>query len=139
MAYITLDEYEALYGPFPLGADAFPAYAQQASDLLDSVTRYAIMREGFTSLPLFVQELVQKAAAAQVLYFTQNGGIEAVMSGQAGRGFSVGKVRLDGASSGGSGAGVAASLVSPAVRALLEQTGLMERSVQCLDQFPLCF
>ncbi len=132
MAYITYDEYVAIYGQNITEAD-FPMYAENASDLIDAVTRYQIVQcGGISALPPLVQKLVKKAASAQVLYFVQNG-LDTVMSGQTGQGFTVGKVSIGGASSGSGGQTAAQLMISPAVGVLLEQTGLMERSVPCLD------
>ena len=132
MAYITYDEYVAIYGQNITEVD-FPMYAENASDLIDAVTRYQIVQcGGISALPPLVHELVKKAAAAQVLYFVQNG-LDTVMSGQTGQGFTVGKVSIGGASSGSGGQTAAQLMISPAVGVLLEQTGLMERSVPCLD------
>ena len=132
MAYITYDEYVAIYGQNVAESD-FPMYAENASDLIDAVTRYQIVQcGGISALPPLVQNLVKKAAAAQVLYFVQNG-LDTVMSGQTGQGFTVGKVSIGGAFSGSGGQTAAQLMISPAVGVLLEQTGLMERSVPCLD------
>lgn len=132
MAYITYDEYAAIYGQNITEVD-FPMYAENASDLIDAVTRYQIVQcGGISALPPLVQKLVKKAASAQVLYFVQNG-LDTVMSGQTGQGFTVGKVSIGGASSGSGGQTAAQLMISPAVGVLLEQTGLMERSVPCLD------
>ena len=132
MAYITYDEYVAIYGQNITEVD-FPMYAENASDLIDAVTRYQIVQcGGISALPPLVQNLVKKAAAAQVLYFVQNG-LDTVMSGQTGQGFTVGKVSIGGAFSGSGGQTAAQLMISPAVGVLLEQTGLMERSVPCLD------
>lgn len=132
MAYITYDEYVAIYGQNITESD-FPMYAENASDLIDAVTRYRIVQcGGISALPPLVQKLVKKAAAAQVLYFVQNG-LDTVMSGQSGQGFTVGKVSVSGSSSGAGGQTATQLMISPAVSVLLEQTGLMERSVPCLD------
>ena len=89
MAYITYDEYVAIYGQNITEAD-FPMYAENASDLIDAVTRYQIVQcGGISALPPLVQKLVKKAASAQVLYFVQNGP-DTVRSGQTGQGFTVG-------------------------------------------------
>ena len=132
MPYITYEYSVALYGQNITEAD-FPMYAENASDLIDAVTRYQIVQcGGISALPPLVQKLVKKAASAQVLYFVQNG-LDTVMSGQTGQGFTVGKVSIGGASSGSGGQTAAQLMISPAVGVLLEQTGLMERSVPCLD------
>lgn len=132
MAYITYEQYTALYGAPPITETEFPMYATTASDIIDNITQYRIVEGGLSALPALVQMLVQKAAAAQVLYLTQNG-LETVVSGQTGQGFTVGKVSVDG---GNTGSLTAAQLmVCPMAKAYLEQTGLMERSVPCFDRF----
>lgn len=133
MAYITYEQYTQLYGTPPITEAEFPVHATTASDIIDSITQYRIERAGGVSaLPAGLQTLVQKAAAAQVLYLTQNG-LETVVSGQTGQGFTVGKVSVDGGNSGGLTA--AQLTVCPMAKMYLEQTGLMERSVPCFDQF----
>ena len=133
MAYITYEQYTQLYGTPPITEAEFPMYATTASDIIDSITQYRIERAGgISALPAGLQTLVQKAAAAQVLYLAQNG-LEAVVSGQTGQGFTVGKVSVDGGNSGGLTA--AQLTVCPMAKMYLEQTGLMERSVPCFDQF----
>ena len=138
MAYITYDEYVTYYGTPPVQESDFTVYAEQASDLIDVLTEYRIMRGGLSALPDLVQKLVKKATAAQVLYFIQNGGVESVESGQTGQGFSVGKVRVDGDSRyrAQNISKRGALMISPMARALLEQTGLMERVVACYDRYP---
>ena len=133
MAYITYEQYTKLYGTPPITEAECPMYATTASDIIDSITQYRIERAGgISALPAGLQALVQKAAAAQVLYLTQNG-LETVVSGQTGQGFTVGKVSVDGGNSGGLTA--AQLTVCPMAKMYLEQTGLMERSVPCFDQF----
>lgn len=133
MAYITYEQYTQLYGTPPITEAEFSMYATTASDIIDSITQYRIERAGgISALPAGLQALVQKAAAAQVLYLTQNG-LETVVSGQTGQGFTVGKVSVDGGNSGGLTA--AQLTVCPMAKMYLEQTGLMERSVPCFDQF----
>ena len=94
MAYITYQQYLDLYGTCPISEEEFPVYAGLASDMIDSITRYRIVEGGgISALPSILQTLVQKAAAAQVLYFTQIG-LETVLTGQAGQSFTVGKRRI---------------------------------------------
>ena len=136
MAYITYQQYLDLYGTCPISEEEFPVYAGLASDMIDSITRYRIVEGGgISALPSILQTLVQKAAAAQVLYFTQVG-LETALTGQAGQSFTVGKVSVSGgALSNGTLTG-AQLMVSPQARALLEQTGLMYRGVHvCSDRF----
>ena len=116
-------------------------YAGIASDVIDNATQYRIIQGGgITALPVWMQTLVQKAAAAQVLYFTQVG-LETVLTGQAGQSFTVGKVSVNGgglANQANKKAG--ALLVCPLALAYLEQTQLMERRVDvCYPQYPMPF
>ena len=136
MAYITIKEYVELYGQPAISEADFPVYAGQASDLIDSITQYRIIRAGgLSTFPPLVQQLVTKATAAQVLYFIQNGRIETVLSGQTGAGYTVGKVHVDGAGASGGAQTAAQMMISPLAVTLLEQTGLMGRRIRCLDPF----
>lgn len=137
MAYITYEQYIAIYGSSPVSEDEFPVYAGLASDLIDSITQYRIERGGgISALPPYMQTLIKKAAAAQVLYFTQVG-LETALTGQAGQSFTVGKVSVSGGALAGNGnAKAGVTMISPFVVSLLEQTPLMERGVYvCSDQF----
>ena len=91
MAYITYQQYIEIYGTCPISEEEFPMYAGLASDMIDSITQYRIVKGGgISALPVMMQMLVKKAAAAQVLYFTQLG-LETVLTGQTGQSFTVGK------------------------------------------------
>lgn len=132
MAYITYEQYTELYGIPAFNSAEFMQYATLASDLIDSVTRHRIEKAGgIAALPPIVQSLVEKATAAQILYFQQLG-LDAVMSGQTGAGFTVGKVHVDGSK----GSETAAQMsISPLVKVYLEQSGLMGRGIPCLDPY----
>lgn len=136
MAYITYEQYLDYYGTCPISEDVFPVYAGAASDLIDAITEYRLVQGGgFAALPSLVQTLVQKAAAAQVLYFTQLG-LETVLTGQAGQSFTVGKVSVSGGSLANANMTAGQLMISPTTKALLEQTGLMYRGVVVYsDQF----
>lgn len=136
MAYITYQQYIDLYGTCPITEEEFPVYAGLASDLVDSITRYRIAQGGGVSaLPISAQELVQKATAAQVLYFTQVG-LETVLTGQAGQSFTVGKVSVSGGALSSANAKAGALMISPLTVAMLEQTPLMGRGVPvCSDRY----
>lgn len=95
MAYITYQQYLDLYGTCPISEEEFPVYAGLASDMIDSITRYRIVEGGgISALPSILQTLVQKAAAAQVLYTNRTGNrtdrpSRPVFYG--GKGFSIGR------------------------------------------------
>ena len=129
MAYITYEQYQAIYGTPPISEDEFSVYATQASDVIDSITQYRIHeRGGITALSPCIQALVQKATAAQVLYFVEVG-LGTVLTGQTGQSFTVGKVSVSGGGLSSGNANGAQLMISPLSRALLEQTGLMYRGV----------
>ena len=137
MAYITYQQYIDYYGTCPLTEQEFPVYADLASDTIDNATQYRIVQGGgISALPVLVQTLVQKAAAAQVLYFIQVG-LETVLTGQAGQSFTVGKVSVNGgglANQANKKAGVL--MICPLALSYLEQTKLMERRVDvCYPQY----
>ena len=130
MAYITYQEYINIYGNCPISEDDFPVYAGLASDLIDGITQYRIVQGGgIAALPSLVQTLVEKATAAQILYFTQLG-LETVLSGQVGQSFTVGKVSVSGGGLANANSTSAQLMISPAAKALLEQSGLMYRGVR---------
>ena len=137
MAYITYEQYIKIYGASPVSEDDFPVYAGLASDLIDSITQYRIVKGGgLSALSSWMQELVQKAAAAQVLYFSQIG-LETVLTGQTGQSFTVGKVSVSGGGlSAATNSTPATLMINPLVVSLLEQTPLMERGVNvCSDRY----
>lgn len=140
MAYITYDEYIAIYGACPITEEQFPVYAGLASDIIDSATQYRIEGlGGLSALPQSLQTLVQKACAAQVLYL-QTIGLETVLTGQTGQGFTVGKVSVNGGALSSGGLTAGQLMFSPSARALLEQTPLMERRVPvCSHLFHLFY
>lgn len=135
MAYISYEQFISIYGEQQISEEDFPVYAGLASDIVDNITRYRIIQGGgISALPPFLQEIVQKATAAQIMYFTQIG-LETVLTGQAGQSFTVGKVSVSGGAL-SAGTKAAKLLVSPMTLAMLEQTSLMERSVHvCSDRF----
>lgn len=129
MAYVTYEQYVAIYGTCPISEQQFPFVAGIASDLIDGITQYRIEKGGgIAAFPPFVQTLIQKAAAAQVLYFSQIG-LETALTGQTGQSFTVGKVSVNGGALSGSNGTPGSLMISPQARALLEQTGLMRRGV----------
>ena len=136
MAYITYQQYLDIYGTCPISEKEFPVYAGLSSDLIDSITQYKIVKGGgISALPDFIQLIIQKATAAQVLYYIQLG-LETVLTGQVGQSFTVGKVSVSGGALSAPATKPGAGMVSPLALALLEQTPFMYRGVHvCSDQF----
>lgn len=144
MAYITYEQYESYYGTPAITEAEFPMYAGAASDLIDTITQFRILKVGgIETFSPFIQNIVEKACGLQIMYYIQQGGLETVLSGQTGNGFTVGKVHIDGGNASGGSMTSAQLMISPAAKALLEQTGLMDRSTPVIGQgtrwgWPLC-
>lgn len=136
MAYITFQQYVDIYGTCPVSEAQFPVYAGIASDIIDTITQFRIEQwGGVSALPVFLQNILQKATAAQCQYLLELG-ISTVTTGQTGQGFTVGKVSINGGALANGNLTAAQLLVSPAVRAMLEQTPLMERRTPtCSDLY----
>ena len=134
-AYITYAQYVEMYGSPPISESEFIVHATQASAVIDAVTQYQIPKcGGLCAFPAWIQEAIQSATGAQVLYFTQIG-LETVLSGQTGQSFTVGKVSVSGGGLSSRGKSGAQLMISPMAQVLLEQTGLLYRGVPvCSDQ-----
>lgn len=128
MAYITYEQYIGIYGSSPIQETEFPTYAELATNIIDTITQYRIVKGGLANLPPLTQSLVLEATAAQILYFSQLG-LETVLTGQTGQSFTVGKVSVSGGGLANSSGTAAQLMVSPFAKSLLEQTGLMDRGV----------
>lgn len=127
MAYITYDQYIEYFGQPTITAEEFPIYANIATDLIDSITADRITEQGgLEAFPVLIQTLITKACGAQVMFLAENG-VETVATGQTGAGFTVGKVRVDGNSTGSNSRGDI--YMSGLCMIYLERTGLMYRSV----------
>lgn len=129
----------AYYADVYMGSEAdetsFPALCAHASDVIGAMTHWRATAGSIGGMPPFVQELVKKAVCAQVDYFALNG-VESA-TGEDGRGFTVGKVRVDGAAASSSGAGVMAAHIAPMAKMYLEQSGLMNPRVGVLPDMPM--
>lgn len=138
MAYITYSDFIDYYGNNTVVLEQdFQMYASTASDLITAITGYRVTADTFGGLPVFVQDAVKKATAAQVLFFGENGDVGSVISGQIGEGFTVGKVSVQSGGQRSSAWASARDMISPMVYVLLGPTGLLERRVPCLDRFPV--
>ena len=104
----------------------FPALCARAEDVVGSMTRWQVTEANFPTLSAFQKEMARKAICAQIDFFAVNG-LDAV-NGDAGRGFTVGKVSISGQSGGGQ-QGKMAGNIAPMARMYLEQSGLLNPSV----------
>lgn len=138
MAYITYEEYTTYCGTNTMVLEAdFPVYANIASDLITSITGYRVTVDNIDSHPALIQDAVKRATAVQVLCFGEHGDFASVVSGVAGEGFTVGKVNVQSGGQRTSTWALARDMISPMVYVILGPLGLLERSVPCLDRFPV--
>lgn len=131
MAIVTYEYYNNTYYGEPIAQAAFPRYELRAEELIASITRGA----DYDSLPSAFQTAYKKAICAQVEYYVLQGinvATEGASTGDAS--YTIGKISVG---RGGSGSSAAASggysMIAPAARGYLEQTGLLSRHVDTLD------
>ena len=118
MAAVTYEYYTSTYIGDPSVTEAdFLRMEARAEDLVNQLIRYQ-------TVPDMWQTAYKSAICAQVDYYAIYG-IDVAAGGIASTGFTVGKV----SDSGNQAMSGAASMVAPAARAYLEQTGLMNPSV----------
>ena len=126
-AIVDYQYYSTVYMGTEASVTSFPALNAHASRVIDSMTRWQVNEDNFSSFPSLIQTLYKLAICSQVDYLAANG-IESLYDGEDAVGFSVGKVRVDGKSRASAGGAMSAS-ISPAAISYLEQTGLMNPSV----------
>lgn len=116
--------YSTVYMGKETDETSFPALCARAEDVIGAMVRW---KDPSTFTP-FQMTMYKKAVCAQVDYFAVNG-LESV-AGSDGRGFTVGKVSVNGvqAQSGASSGAMAHSL-SNLVMMYLEQSGLLNPAV----------
>lgn len=118
MAAVDYEYYTSTYIGDPSVTEAdFPRMEARAEDLVNQLIRYQ-------TVPTMWQTAYQNAICAQVDYYAIYG-IDLAAGGIASTGFTVGKVSV----SGNQAMSGAASMVAPAAKSYLEQTGLMNPSV----------
>lgn len=132
MAIVDVVYYQTVY----LGQEAtecdFPALEARAEDVIGAMTHWLVTADTIASQPPHVQTLCKKAICAQVDFFAVNG-LDSV-TGDDGRGFSIGKYSVSGKS--GSDVvkrGAMNGSISPLVIMYLERTGLMNPSVPVVE------
>ena len=116
--------YSTVYMGMEADQASFPALCARAEDVVGALTRWVDPE----TLSPFQMTLYKKAVCAQVDFFAVNG-LDSVSGGD-NRGFTVGKVHLNGTS--GSDIvkkGAMAEKLSPLVTMYLEQSGLMNPAV----------
>lgn len=129
MGVVDFAFYSTVYGGTDADAQTFPALCARASDVIGAVTHWA---DDATILgkPAIIQLLYKKAVCAQVDFLAINGTDS--LNETITNGFTVGKVTIHGRSGNLSGGRMSES-ISPLAIMYLEQTGLMNPQVPCVD------
>lgn len=135
MAIVDFTYYYNTYLGQEADQTSFPAFEARAEDIVCAMTRWQVSEATVAGLPAFVQTLVKKAICAQADFFAVNGLDSA--AGNDGRGFTVGKVTVQGkAAEGMVRSGALSGNVSPLALMYLEQTGLMNPAVPVVGGVP---
>ncbi len=131
-AIVDFEYYATVYMGTEADEASFPALSARANDIVGAMTRWQITEDNIGTYPAMIQTLYRKAVCAQVDFFAVNGTETA--TGDSGGGWTVGKVSVSGAGSGGSGKTGAASMVCAAAVSALELTGLLNPQVPTLGE-----
>ena len=128
MGVVDYTFYSTTYGGTDATAQTFPALCARACDVVGAMTHWVddayILRQ-----PTLVQTLYKKAVCAQVDFLAING-MDSLNETATG-GFTVGKVTIHGKAS--ETGGKLQESISPLAISYLEQTGLMNPNVPCLE------
>lgn len=128
MGVVDYSFYTEVYGGTDVEQASFPALCARASDVIGAVTHW-VDDATIAKLPALLQTLYKKAICAQIDFFALNGTDVVNESGNAG--FTVGKVTVHGKSNASGGKMV--DSISPLAISYLEQTGLMNPQVPCIE------
>jgi succinyl-CoA synthetase beta subunit len=109
---------------------SFPTLNAHASRIIGAMTRWQVDETTIDRFPSIIQTLYRLAVCSQVDFLAING-VESISNGND-TGFTVGKVKVDG-KSGASAGGAMSMSISPAAKAYLEQTGLMNPQVPTVE------
>ena len=135
MAIVTETYYKNTFLGEPIASTDFPRAEMRAERIIAQITHGRATEATFAALPEFQQAAVKDAICSQIEYYAIYG-IEISISGKTADGWTVGKVRVDGGSSGKASIG-AATMACPAAIAALEQTGLLNPQIPTLGEPPL--
>ena len=128
MGIVDFDFYWNVY----MGTDAdqasFPALCARAGDIIGALTHW-VDDATILKLPMQIQTLYKKAVCAQIDFLAING--TDALNETASAGFTVGKVTIHGKAN--SNGGKMEGNISPLALYYLEQTGLMNPQVPCVE------
>lgn len=128
MGVVDWTFYSTVYGGTDATQQTFPALCARACDVVGALTHW-VDDAAILKLPALLQTLYKKAVCAQVDFLAING-LDSLNETETG-GFTVGKVTVHGKAN--STGGKLTESVSPLAIAFLEQTGLMNPNVPCLE------
>ena len=128
MGVVDWTFYSTVYGGTDATEQTFPALCARACDVIGAVTHWVGDAE-ILKLPALFQTLYKKAVCAQVDFLSING-MDALNEVDTG-GFTVGKVTIHGKAN--STGGKLSENISPLAISYLEQTGLMNPAVPCVE------
>lgn len=112
---------------------SFPTLAAHAHRIINTMSRWQVTEENFSSFPSIVQTMYKLAVCSQIDFLAIEG-VDSINSGDSG-GFTVGKVTVHGKTDSGK-TGTMSANISPAAVAYLEQSGLMNPSVPVVGCCP---
>ena len=124
MGAVDYTFYSTVYMGDAADNTTFPALCARASDVVGAMTRWVDV----STLRDPVLTLYKKAVCAQIDFFGING-LDIATAGED-RGFTVGKVTVNGKTGGLAAKGRFADDISPLALVYLEQTGLLNPQVQ---------
>ena len=128
MGVVDFTFYSTVYGGTDATQATFPALCARASDIVGAMTHWAD-EAIIARLPALHQTLYKKAVCAQVDFLAINGMDS--LNETASSGFTVGKVTVHGKAN--ASGGKLQESISPLAIGYLEQTGLMNPNVPCLE------
>lgn len=128
MGVVDYTFYSTVYGGTDATAQTFPALCARANDVIGALTHWIGDAE-ILKLPALFQNLYKKAVCAQVDFLSING-MDSLNEADTG-GFTVGKVTVQGKAN--NTGGKLSENVSPLAISYLEQTGLMNPAVPCIE------
>ena len=131
MGIVDFTFYSDVYKGNEADSTSFPALCARASDVIGAVTHW-VDDATILKLPVLHQTLYKKAICAQIDFLSLNGmdSLNETASG----GFTVGKVTVQ-AKASTNGGGKLSESISPLAIGYLEQTGLMNPNVPCIESW----
>lgn len=129
-SYVDEKYYEDDFEGTPVENDKFSRFSKRATEIVDALTEYQILKIGLDKFSEDVQELIKKACCAQIEYY-QVEGIDVDVTGtpKSSLSYSIGDYSRS--ATGGGSTSRQSGRVAPSCLMFLEGTGLLrKRSVR---------